>query len=71
MPVRVDCRHYVMRTVASGDRVERCRLGAAAAVPFECPDGCLFFESRSTSSAGWQVSTRPDDGTPPGAPGRR
>ncbi len=67
VPVRADCRHYVMRSVRSGDRVERCRLGAAVAVPFDCPDGCLFFESRSTSSAGWQVGARPDDETGAGS----
>ena len=56
-----DCRHYVMQTVAGGlpgtgsERVERCRLGAAEALPFACPSGCLFYEPRSTSSAGWHV----------------
>lgn len=51
----MDCRHYVMQTVATGDKVERCRVGANEAVPFACPDGCVFFEPRSTSSTGWQV----------------
>ncbi len=50
-----------MRSVRSGDRVERCRLGAAPDVPFECPEGCLFYESRSTSSAGWQIGSWSDD----------
>ena len=58
MAVRDDCRHYVMQTVASGDRVERCRLGANEAVPFACPDGCVFYEARSTSTAGWQIPER-------------
>ena len=61
MGVREDCRHYVMQTVTTGERVERCRLGASDAVPFGCPDGCLFYEPRSTSSAGWQVGERPPD----------
>jgi len=54
MSVRADCRHYVMQSVRSGDRVEQCRLGASEAVPFACPEDCLFFEPRSTSSAGWR-----------------
>lgn len=58
MAVRADCRHYVMQTVRSGERVEQCRLGAGTPVPFSCPEGCLFFEARSTSSAGWHVRTR-------------
>ncbi len=55
MAVRAECRHYIMQTVRNGERLERCRLGANDTVPFGCPDGCLFFERRSTSSAGWQV----------------
>lgn len=58
MSVREDCRHYIMQTVASGDRTERCKLGAAEAVPFACPEGCVFYEPRKTSSAGWQVRER-------------
>ena len=54
MSVRADCRHYVMQSVRSGDRVEQCRLGVSEAVPFACPETCLFFEPRSTSSAGWR-----------------
>ena len=42
--VKQDCRHYVMQTVRSGERTERCRLGAAETVPFGCPDGCVFYE---------------------------
>jgi hypothetical protein len=32
--------------------------------PFACPDGCVFYEPRRVSSAGWQVPkpTEPDDG---------
>ena len=55
MAVREDCRHYVMQTVRGGERLERCRLGANTQMPFACPDGCLFYERRSTSSAGWSV----------------
>ena len=66
MAVMQDCRHYVMQTVRSGERLERCRLGANSAVPFACPEGCVFFERRSTSSAGWQVDNpRPPDQGPP------
>lgn len=62
MAVKTDCRHYVMRTVRSGDKTEQCKLGAAEMLPFACPDGCVFYEPRTVSSAGWQVP-------PPGPPG--
>lgn len=65
MGVNQDCRHYVMQTVRSGDRTERCQLGAAELVPFACPDGCLFYERRKTSSAGWQVPTKGTETDPP------
>jgi hypothetical protein len=65
MSVRDDCRHYVMVTVVRGDRLERCRLGANEPIPFACPQGCVFFESRSTSTAGWQVSEDDRPGDPP------
>ena len=55
MAVNGDCRHYVMQTVRNGERLERCKLGASETVPFACPEGCLFYEPRSTSSAGWHV----------------
>ncbi|HLI15176.1 MAG TPA: hypothetical protein VKV23_03865 [Acidimicrobiales bacterium] len=58
MAVREDCRHYVMQTTRTGERLERCRLGANEAVPFACPEGCVFYEPRSTSSAGWIVGDR-------------
>lgn len=61
MAVREDCRHYVMQTVANGDRLERCRLEVNEATPFACPDGCLFEEPRSTSRAGWRVPGPPPD----------
>lgn len=64
MAVREDCRHYVMQSVRGGERIERCRLSANEALPFACPEGCLFYERRWTSTAGWQVSgeRRPEPG---------
>jgi hypothetical protein len=60
---RTDCQHYSSRTLPRGDKVDRCRLGVAQAVPFACPDDCLFFEGRAISDAGWQIQDggRPDD----------
>ena len=55
MAVRDDCRHYVGRSTAGGERIERCRLGANLDDPFACPEGCLFFEPRKVADAGWQV----------------
>ena len=54
MAVRTDCRHYSTRTVASGDQMQRCRLKVNEEMPFACPEGCLFFEPRPISGAGWQ-----------------
>jgi len=65
MAVRADCRHYVMQTTARGDKLERCRVDANEQLPFACPDGCVFFEPRTVSSAGWHVA-RPGDEQPPG-----
>jgi hypothetical protein len=59
--VREDCRHYSTRSVPGGDLVQRCRLGANDEAPFACPDGCLFFESRAITDAGWLRLDRPDD----------
>lgn len=71
MAVREDCRHYIMQTVRGSERLERCRLGMNKSLPFACPDGCVFFEARTTSSAGW---TRRPEGRPGGGaddrPGR-
>ena len=58
MAVNEDCRHYVMQTVAAGDKLERCRVGANTNIPFTCPPGCLFYEPRKVSQAGWQVDER-------------
>ena len=53
MGVRQDCRHYSTRTTADGV-VQRCRLGVSEETPFACPDGCVFFEPRSITDAGWR-----------------
>ena len=55
MGVRADCRHYSTRTLDSGDRWEKCRLGVNNEAPFTCPEGCLFFEPRTGMSAGWTL----------------
>lgn len=55
MSVRDDCRHYVMRATRGGEKIELCKLGANDTEPFACPEGCVFFEARRVSSAGWQV----------------
>lgn len=52
MAVRDDCRHYLQRSTPTGEVVQRCRL-AVNEEPFACPDGCLFFETRALSGAGW------------------
>jgi hypothetical protein len=62
VPVNDDCRHYVMQTTGRGDKLERCKIGANDPLPFACPDGCVFYEPRRVSSAGWQV---PRDEDPP------
>ena len=55
MGVRDDCRHYILQTVKGGEKLERCRLGANTDLPFACPEGCVFFEARRVSAAGWVV----------------
>jgi hypothetical protein len=55
MAARTDCRHYAVRTLASGDKVERCKIDVATITPFDCPEDCLFFEPRPPMSAGWTV----------------
>lgn len=54
--MRDDCRHYLLRTTPQGDALQRCRLGANDEAPFACPEGCLFFESRPLTGAGWAVA---------------
>jgi hypothetical protein len=61
MSVRTDCRHYGVRTLASGDEVQRCRLGVNEEAPFACPVDCLFFEPRVISDAGWHQAEPDDD----------
>lgn len=57
MGVRADCRHYLKRSAtAGGEAIERCRLSMAIEGPFSCPDGCLFFEGRPYSGAGWTAA---------------
>lgn len=65
MSVREDCRHYLVQSVGRGERVERCRVGAAETLPFSCPESCLFYEASAVSRAGWRGITRrrPEDGT--------
>jgi hypothetical protein len=53
MGVRPDCRHYSSRSMGD-ELLQRCRIGANEDTPFACPEGCLFFEPRQISSAGWQ-----------------
>jgi hypothetical protein len=70
MSVREDCRHYLGRTTASGEVVQRCRVGVNEESPFACPEECLFFEGRSVSDAGWtQGSTTPMTNTADGLAG--
>lgn len=53
MAVQLDCRHYSTRSVGQDELVQRCRVDFAERAPFACPDGCLFFEPRSITDAGW------------------
>jgi hypothetical protein len=56
MAVNLDCKHYIMQTIKSGDKLEKCRLGANELFPFDCPENCLFFEPREgLSKAGWHI----------------
>jgi hypothetical protein len=65
MAVNSDCRHYIMQTTARGDKLERCRVEANQALPFACPDGCVFYEPRKVSSAGWHVPPPKTEEEPP------
>ncbi len=53
--IRDDCRHYIGRSTAGGEHIDRCRLDANHEDPFRCPEGCLFFEARRVSDAGWHI----------------
>ena len=59
--VNEDCRHYVMQTTRRGDKLERCKIGANEPLPFTCPEGCVFYEPRKVSSAGWHVPRSDED----------
>ncbi|MFV0316282.1 MAG: hypothetical protein ACK5O2_04890 [Microthrixaceae bacterium] len=59
MEVRTDCRHYSSRTVSASEVVQRCRVEAAESMPFACPEGCLFYEPRSITDAGWDRRADP------------
>lgn len=63
--VREDCRHYVERTTAGGEKIQRCRLDVSELDPFACPEGCLFFEARTIADAGWTVDPRRGEGGEP------
>jgi len=63
MAVNEDCRHYVMQTTASGEKIERCKVSANEPLPFACPEGCVFYEARRVSSVGWQIQKK--DRPPP------
>lgn len=56
MAIRTDCRHYSRRTISADEVVQRCRLGAAAEAPFDCPEDCVFFEPRPVIGGGWSVT---------------
>ena len=60
MAIRTDCRHYSTRSTPTGDLVQRCRVKANETMPFACPDGCLFFEPRAITDAGFQRFEVPD-----------
>jgi hypothetical protein len=64
MGVREDCRHYSTRSTAGGEVVQRCRLGVNDDAPFACPEGCLFFEPRSLTDAGWTRDPSDEDDGP-------
>jgi hypothetical protein len=67
MGVREDCRHYLHRSTSAGEAVQRCRVSANSEDPFACPDGCLFFEPRQVSGAGWtQAPAQPMTNTADG-----
>jgi hypothetical protein len=53
-----------MQTTGRGEKVERCRVDANENIPFACPEGCVFYEARKVSSAGWHVAPRRRDDPP-------
>jgi len=70
MAVRDDCRHYLHRSTPTGEALQRCRLSVNEEHPFACPEGCLFFEERKVSGAGWtQARSEPMSNTADGLAG--
>ena len=63
--INEDCRHYVMQSTAGGEKLQRCKIGANEPLPFACPVGCVFYEPRRVSQAGWQVPRTGDEAVPP------
>ena len=60
-PTNNACAHFLHNMFyVLGDRIERCKVGANDPLPFTCPEGCLFYEPRRVSSAGWQVPSDRD-----------
>ena len=53
--INEECKYLISRTMANNERILKCKLDANQDVPFACPEGCVFFERKTTSSAGWQV----------------
>jgi len=53
--IQEQCKHLIVRTVSNGERTLKCKLDVNEHMPFACPEGCVFFEPKTTSSAGWQV----------------
>ena len=49
-----------MQTNERGEKLERCRVDANEQLPFACPEGCVFYEPRKVSSAGWDIGGRKD-----------
>jgi hypothetical protein len=51
-----------MQTTRGNDKLERCKVDANEPLPFACPQGCVFYEPRRVSSAGWQIQAPRDEG---------
>ena len=54
-----DCRHYIMQTTASEEKLERCRMGANEQLPFRLPGGVPVL--RTAEGVGRRVD-HPDAG---------
>ena len=53
-----ECKYLIVRTMVNGERTLKCKLGVNQEMPFACPEGCVFFEKKNISNAGWQVGLR-------------